>query len=481
MAGPYRTAELPLARLVPPPVHARRLAVALAAAFAGFGLFALMAPWQQNVPGTGRVVAYAPVERQQNVDAPVAGRVVRWHVQEGSVVRAGDPLVELSDNDPELMDRLAAERDASQERLRAYEERVSASRSRLDAVTRAQASNVRAAEARVRVARQQLESSRQSERASEATLETALLNLARRRALAEQGLASTRELELATLDERRARTERDSARARVEAAQSELFATEAELERARADASANVESARASLQSAESDVASARGALARLDVGIARQRAQRIVAPAGGTVFRVVAGRPGEQVSAGDTLAILVPDTQDRAVEMWVDGNDAALITSGRKVRLQFEGWPAVQFAGWPSVAVGTFGGRVAFVDPTDDGRGNFRVVIVPDEDDEPWPSPRFLRQGVRANGWVLLSRVTVAFELWRQLNGFPPVITPPPSGARYGGSGYGGSGYGASGYGGSGYGGSGDYGSGDYGSSGEDDYGSGGAYTGSY
>ena len=50
-------------------------------------------------------------------------------------------------------------------------------------------------------------------------------------------------------------------------------------------------------------------------------------------------------------------------MELWARGNDAPLITPGRKVRLQFEGWPAVQFAGWPSVAVGTFGGIVGVVD----------------------------------------------------------------------------------------------------------------------
>jgi len=41
-----------------------------------------------------------------------------------------------------------------------------------------------------------------------------------------------------------------------------------------------------------------------------------------------------------------------------------------------------------------------------------------------PWPSARWLRQGVRANGWVLLQRVPLWYEVWRQLNGFPPVIT---------------------------------------------------------
>jgi hypothetical protein len=97
-------------------------------------------------------------------------------------------------------------------------------------------------------------------------------------------------------------------------------------------------------------------------------------------------------------------------------------------VRLQFEGWPAVQFVGWPSLSVGTFGGFVKVIDATDDGKGKFRILVKPDPDEEtdnPWPNPTSLRQGVRANGWVFLNRVTIGYELWRRLNGFPAVIVP--------------------------------------------------------
>jgi hypothetical protein len=146
-------------------------------------------------------------------------------------------------------------------------------------------------------------------------------------------------------------------------------------------------------------------------------------------VLRLLASQGTEMVKTGDAVAIFVPDTADRAVELWVDGNDVPLVADDRHVRLQFEGWPALQFSGWPSVAVGTFGGKVAFVDATDDGKGKFRVVVVPDGN-EPWPSARYLRQGVRANAWVLLGRVRLGYELWRQFNGFPPVVTNPDTSA---------------------------------------------------
>ena len=60
----------------------------------------VVTPWQQTIPGTGRVIAFSPEERPQEVQALVDGRVATWHVVEGSVVKAGDPIVDLADNDP---------------------------------------------------------------------------------------------------------------------------------------------------------------------------------------------------------------------------------------------------------------------------------------------------------------------------------------------------------------------------------------------
>ena len=140
-------------------------------------------------------------------------------------------------------------------------------------------------------------------------------------------------------------------------------------------------------------------------------------------VLRLTANGPGGSiVKAGDVLATLVPDTQDRAVELYLRGIDAPLVQVDQTVRLQFEGWPAVQFAGWPSIAVGTFAGRVALVDSAYDDTGQLRALIVPTAK-EPWPEGRFLRQGVRAQGWVLLSQVRLGFEVWRRLNGFAPSL----------------------------------------------------------
>ena len=74
----------------------------------------------------------------------------------------------------------------------------------------------------------------------------------------------------------------------------------------------------------------------------------------------------------GDLLFTLVPATTELGVELTVPGRDMPLVHVGDKVRLQFQGWPAVQFVGWPSAAVGTFGGRVLALSPHGRCKGRF-------------------------------------------------------------------------------------------------------------
>lgn len=174
----------------------------------------------------------------------------------------------------------------------------------------------------------------------------------------------------------------------------------------------------------KNDVAKANVELTKINVRIARVESQMVRAPLAGTILRRMPGEQSVLVKQGDVLAVLVPKTKSRAVELYLEGLDIPLISVGQQVRLQFQGWPAIQFSGWPSVAVGTFAGRVALIDPTDTAKGKFRILVLP-EKGESWPGPQYLRQGVRAHGWVLLSRVSLWFELWRIFNGFPPSVDP--------------------------------------------------------
>lgn len=420
-------AELPAERLVASPYSPRNVIGVLLVSLLSLLLGLLLVPWQQSIRGTGRIIAYLPTERQQNIEAPIEGRIMRWDVKEGSHVKAGDLIAEISDNDPALQLRLREERDAVRERQEAARARVLALDERIAALGGSQASAVAAALARTKVAGTRVRAAAQALSAADATANTARLNLDRQQALYEKGLSSTRALELADLEAVRTRTEVDRARVGLSAARSEESAAKSDQQRVSTDMKAVLQDAHAARATALSEVANATAELARIEVRLARQSTQTVRANLSGTILRLVGGLGGEMVKAGDPMAVLIPDSEERAAEVWIDGNDMPLLSEGRKVRLQFEGWPAVQFVGWPSVAVGTFPGVVALIDATDNGKGQFRIVVIPDKDARPaekWPSLRYLRQGVRVNGWVLLNRVRLGYELWRQFNGFPPTIS---------------------------------------------------------
>ena len=385
-------------------------------------------PWQQSAMGAGKVVAYAPEERRQNMEAPTEGRIMRWYVREGSIVKKGDPVVDLSDNDPDILARLRSERDAVTARREAALARASSLEARIDSVDDSRQSGIEAAESRIMMATQRVEAAAQALSLAEATLAIAIANIERQTPLAAKGLTSQRQLELTQLEETRARTEVQRAKVALSAARSEGTAIASDRRKVGNDGAASVNDARASRSSAQAEVASVSAELARIEGRLAKQSAQSVSAPRDGTIFRIAAnGNTGEVVKPGDLLAVLVPDTTERAVEIWVTGNDMPLVQPGSQARLQFEGWPALQFSGWPSVAVGTFAGRVSFVDSSDNGAGLFRVVVVP-EQGTVWPAPVYLRQGVRTQGWVQLGRVRLGYELWRQFNGFPPSLAKEPS-----------------------------------------------------
>ncbi len=287
----------------------------------------LFLPWVQTVIGKGRVVAFSPTEREQRIIAPIDGRIKQWFIAEGTLVKKGDPLVELMDVDPDIVSRLELEKSAAQKKIEV----------------------------------------------SKLAIATSQKNLERQQKLFEEGLASKRNYELANLE----------------------------------------------LVKYLTDEANAVSELARIEVRLARQAAQMVSAPTDGVILKRLPGQEGDLVKAGAELSILIPNTQSRAVELWVRGNDMPLVQKDQEVRLQFEGWPAIQFSGWPSVAVGTFPGKVIWIDPTSNEKGEFRAMIVPIEE-QGWPDASFLRQGVRVLGWIAIKPVSIGFELWRQFNAFP-------------------------------------------------------------
>mgnify|MGYP000871635223 CR=1 FL=1 len=420
----------PTLSLEAPPLLRRAATVVLLSTLT-LVVIAAFAPWRQSADGKGSVVAFLPHEREQSVDAPIDGRLVEWFVIEGSRVVAGQELAEIVDVDPLFAERLETTKEAGLDRVQAAVARLEAIDDEIRAQERARARRLEAAELKVEVARQGLVAAEQSVVAANAALLAATQNESRVRALLLEKLASERDVELAELARKNATADLAKAKASVAESRAEIDGAEAEKLRSDADALAGIAKARAEQKRAAADAASARVEVVRVDSDIARQATRRVTAPISGTVLRVVGQQGGRIVKRGDHLCVILPDTTDLAAEIFVDANDAPLIVPGQHARIQIEGWPAVQVAGWPQVSVGTFGARVAFVDAQGRADGRVRVVVRPDSDDTPWPSPPVLRQGVRVIGFVLLNEVTLGYEFWRRLNGFPVDRSPTAEGTK--------------------------------------------------
>lgn len=413
--------DLTAFRLVPPPGNARRLSKIFGSIVLVAVVLLVFVPWVQTVSGTGKVIAFTPSERSQTVDSPLKGRVLRWLVIEGDPVQAGQPIVEIQDLDPDLTDRLELQVGAGQAKINAQTAQIQAFDDQVAALRELRVQALAAQRAYLDQAIQKREAAAQKLEAATTNREVASLQRERLERLALEGLTSQRDIELATASLQKAEAELRSAQADLRNAERTIDAERIGLAQKAAEIDAKIQDILAKREKVRGDREDARAKLAQQETKLARQGNRIVTAPRDGTLFRIIAFEGPALVKVGDPLGIIVPNTQSRAVELFVDGNDAAWVETGRQVRLQFEGWPAIQFAGWPGASVGTFGGTVTFIDATDDGKGNFRVVVSPDETDAPWPDPNTLRQGVRAKGWVLLDTVTLGFEAWRRLNGFPP------------------------------------------------------------
>ncbi len=429
--SPYLTSDFPALQLVRTG-RLIRLAGKMTLASVLLGVVGMVfLPWQQTARGIGNVLALDPQQRPQIVRSGTKG-IVDWvkpNLREGSYVEKGELLMQLAP--------FAAEG-------------VSQVDSQVTAITAKKA----AAESSRLVAEQAVELQRSSgenmvislERDYEATRQKWLqaqnevlsmqaelddkrnqFRIAERVAAPGVGLESRESLYSKQQAYESQTNKVLKAEGAVEEAYALLVAKESEIESKKQEIHIKNRAAEQkvleeiqkirTIEKELTDLENKRGEFERLEVR----------APKSGVIQQWNGLEGSDSVKEGDQLFVLVPDTDQLSVEMLVSGNDMPLVQEGDRVRLQFEGWPAVQFVGWPSVAVGTFGGKVNRVFPTDDGKGFFRVVVVPDKHfdrENDWPDGRYLRQGVRANGWVLLRQVPLGYEIWRQLNGFPPIVS---------------------------------------------------------
>jgi multidrug resistance efflux pump len=258
----------------------------------------------------------------------------------------------------------------------------------------------------------------------------ASVQYSRQKALHDSGLVSLTQLELRNQAYQTAWAKKISAENRYLASKQELNIVQIETSAVQQEYTEKVFKAEAERYGSSSSVATGEGDIAKLQIQYAsyniRNGMYHIIAPQSGQIVQARNTGIGEIVKESDMLIHIVPERIDYAVEMYVKPADLPLVAPGQKVRFLFDGFPAIVFSGWPEASYGTYQGIVSAVESDVSVNGMFKLLVREDTSYRKWP--RELRIGTGANSIALLKNVPLWYELWRNVNAFPPDYYKPKS-----------------------------------------------------
>jgi multidrug resistance efflux pump len=390
-------------------------------------ILCLFFPWTQNVRSNGKVTTFYPEERPQEIHSTIAGRIERWHVREGQFVKQGDTLITLSEIkekyfDPSLVDRMEDQIDSKKSSLASMKKKAEALQNQIQALVSGRDISTQKAKNKVKQSRMKIHIDSADVEVARTDLEVARTRFNRDLELNKKGLKSDVEVESRRLKLREAESKLVSAENKYETTKNEYLNSIIELNSIQAEYADKIAKSESELNATLSYFYESESTISKMNSEYAsvqiRSSFYTIVAPKSGYVVKTLKAGIGETIKEGEAVSTIMSNKVHKAVELYVKPMDLPLISMGRHVRLQFDGWPSLVFSGWPNASFGTFGGRVAFVDRVNTG-GKYRIMVIPDEFDHPWPEQIQVGSGVY--GWALLTDVPIWYELWRQLNGFPP------------------------------------------------------------
>jgi len=390
----------------------------------------LFLPWQQNIRGNGKLTALSPENRPQMVESAIAGRIVKWHVIEGDYVNKRDTILTISEIkdkffDPEIVPRMEEQLTAKRNAGLAKENKTGALQMQIQALQDALVAKNSQARNKLRQAELKQEADSLAYLAEKVNFSNAKSVFERNKNRFDAGnitLTKYQEIEtkyqasnakLLKAENEWLQRKADLANANLELASIDAEYTD-KISKARSDFNETI----ASLNETRAEISKMENELTNVKV---RQSQYQIIAPQSGYLVQAVKVGLGETIKEGDAVATILPQSEDIAFEMYIKAMDIPLLSVGRKVRVEFDGWPALAFSGWADASIGTFGGEVAIIDRVQNQNGLFRIIVKPDKEDEPWPNQ--LRLGSGAKGWVMLHDVPIWYEIWRNMNGFPATL----------------------------------------------------------
>ena len=395
----------------------------------------LFLPWTQNIRSNGNVTTIQPDQRPQTIHSVIAGRIEKWYVKEGDFVNKGDTILFISEIkdayfDPLLLSRTDDQVKAKEFSVESYKEKVNALNNQVTALEQTAKLKLQQTQNKFKQAELKVTSDSIDLKAAELNAEITEKQFERLEKLYEDGLKSLTDLENRKNKMREAQAKLISAENKLLTSKNELINAQVELLSIKAEYEKEIAKAKSEKYTALSSQFDAEISATKLKNEYTnyamRNNLHYVLAPQSGYITKAIQVGIGETFKEGTPIISIMPANYSLAVELYVEPIDLPLVQRGQEVRIQFDGWPAIVFSGWPNTSYGTYGGEVFAIDNFISSNGKFRVLVRPDEDDHEWPDA--LRVGGGTNNMMLLKDVPIWYELWRQINGFPPDFYKVPA-----------------------------------------------------
>ncbi len=393
-----------------------------------FGGLFLFIPWTQNISADGSVTTLRQEQRPQQLNTVIPGKVIKWYVKEGDHVKAGDTIIQLAETkddylDPDLLERMREQINAKMGSLKNYEQKALMAQNQNEALR--QSIRLKRSELDNKILQQKMKIMSDSIElmATINDLKIKTQQYQRQISMYDSGLVSLTQLEQRNQATQDAVAKKNSAEVKFNNAKQEFLRLQIEQNNIQQDYNEKISKVEGDRFQTLSQIATGEGEIAKLENQYMNYNIRKdlyfIIAPQDGQVVNAKKAGIGEIVKEGELIIEIVPRAIQLAVEMYVKPVDLPLLGIGQQVRFTFDGFPAIVFSGWPDASYGIFNGKVVAVENAVSDNGKFRVLVAEDVSDKPWPVT--LRIGAGAKGFALLTDVPVWYELWRNINGFPP------------------------------------------------------------
>lgn len=392
------------------------------------GIITLFLPWTQNIKVKGSVTSLYQEQRPQQLNSPIPGKIIKWNIKNGDYVKKGDTLLQLSEIKDDYLDPLLVQRTQDQVNAKKgvreyYEAKVGTVNNQFQALHAARDFKLNQLKIKISQLNNKLTGEEAELAAAINELSLSEDQFSRQKKMYDEGLVSLTQFQQRSISYQ-------NAVAKKSASENKVAQTRQEISNIGIEQNAVIQDYTEKLSKTEGDrfqnmgqIEGSDGDIAKLENQVANYKARQglyfIIASQDGQVVQLNKSGIGEVLKDGENIGTIVPTNVNYAVEIYIKPVDLPLVKEGQRVMCIFDGFPAIIFSGWPNSSYGTFAGKVVAVENNISANGLFKALVIEDKNEKQWP-PK-IKMGAGVQGIAILNDVPVWYELWRNINGFPP------------------------------------------------------------